>query len=82
MSRLTAAIFAAALVIASHFAVNAQATTGVLKGTVVDSAGSVVAGAKVTAKNEGTGIESTMTTSGFNFFISWKMTCVEVSVRR
>ena len=70
MSRLTAAIFAAALIITSHFAVNAQATTGVLKGTVVDSAGSVVAGAKVTAKNEGTGIESTMTTNAegiFNF---------------
>src|SRR5256885_14774320 len=34
----------------------AQATTGGIKGTVTDQGGAVVAGAIVTAKNEGTGI--------------------------
>ena len=44
--------------------VMAQATTGTLKGTVVDPNGAVVAGASVTVKNEATGVEETTTTSG------------------
>ena len=44
--------------------VMAQATTGTLKGTVVDPNGAVVAGATVTVKNEATGVEETTTTSG------------------
>src|SRR5712691_7440928 len=51
--------------------VMAQATTGTLKGTVVDPNGQVVAGATVTVRNEGTGIEvaSTSTSEG-NFTFS------------
>src|SRR5215813_10154902 len=40
-----------------------QATTGVLKGTVLDPNGAAVAGAAVTVKNEGTGIESSTTSN-------------------
>jgi len=39
-----------------------QATTGTLRGTVVDSKGDVVAGATVKVKNEATGVENTTTT--------------------
>lgn len=42
----------------------AQATTGVLTGTVTDPRGSAIAGAKVTAKNQNTGVEQTVTASG------------------
>ncbi|HEV8588955.1 MAG TPA: carboxypeptidase regulatory-like domain-containing protein [Pyrinomonadaceae bacterium] len=44
--------------------VMAQATTGELKGTVVDQNGAAVPGATVTAKNDETGIETTVTASG------------------
>ena len=45
-----------------------QATTGNLKGTVVDQNGAVVSGATVTAKNDQTGVESTFTTTGEGFY--------------
>ncbi|HKY30852.1 MAG TPA: carboxypeptidase regulatory-like domain-containing protein [Pyrinomonadaceae bacterium] len=44
--------------------VMAQATTGTIKGTVVDPNGAVIAGASVTVKNEATGVEEVTTTSG------------------
>src|SRR6266540_3978049 len=44
--------------------VMAQATTGELKGTVVDQNGAAVPGATVTAKNDDTGIETTVTAGG------------------
>lgn len=44
--------------------VMAQATTGTLKGSVVDANGAVVAGAAVTVKSEATGTEEVTTTSG------------------
>jgi len=50
----------AAMVIIGQFTVNAQATTGILKGAVVDSAGSAVAGANVKVKNEGSGVETVL----------------------
>jgi hypothetical protein len=43
--------------------VMAQATTGTLKGTVVDPNGGVVAGAEIIAKNQATGIETPATTT-------------------
>lgn len=43
--------------------VMAQATSGTLRGSVVDPNGGVVAGAAVTAKNEATGIETSSTTT-------------------
>ena len=42
----------------------AQATTGSIKGTVVDPNGNVVAGAEISAKNEATGVEKSTVTSG------------------
>jgi hypothetical protein len=35
----------------------AQATTGIVRGTVVDNTGGAIAGANVTVKNEETGAE-------------------------
>lgn len=50
--------------------VMAQATSGTLRGTVVDPNGGVIAGATVTVKNEATGIEgSSTTTSGDGIFV-------------
>jgi outer membrane receptor protein involved in Fe transport len=48
--------------------VMAQATTGTLKGTVVDPNGGIVAGATVTARNEATGIEVTSTSNSDGAF--------------
>lgn len=45
-----------------------QATTGTLRGTVTDPNRQAVAGATVTAKNEGTGIESSTTSSDAGLF--------------
>jgi hypothetical protein len=42
-------------------AVGAQSVTGTILGTVTDSSGAVVAGAKVTIVNEGTGLARTVT---------------------
>jgi outer membrane receptor protein involved in Fe transport len=49
--------------------VMAQATTGTLKGTVVDPNGQAVAGASVTVVNEATGIEVTSTSNSEGAFI-------------
>jgi uncharacterized membrane protein len=48
--------------------VMAQATTGTLKGSVVDPNGAAVAGATVTAKNEATGIEQSTTATSDGLF--------------
>jgi len=50
--------------------VMAQATSGTLRGSVVDPNGEVIAGATVTVRNEATGIEgSSTTTSGDGTFV-------------
>src|SRR5512146_2961895 len=46
----------------------AQRLDGILRGTVVDPTGAVVAGAKVTVTNVGTGVAQTMTTSDVGVF--------------
>src|SRR4030095_1010923 len=48
--------------------VMAQATTGTLKGSVVDPNGAAVAGGTVDVKNEATGVEQTTTATGDGFF--------------
>jgi outer membrane receptor protein involved in Fe transport len=48
--------------------VMAQATTGTLKGKVVDPNGGAVAGATVTARNEATGVEFTSTSNSDGAF--------------
>lgn len=68
MSKLITALMVAAMVIIGHFTVSAQATTGTLKGVVVDATGSVVAGANVKVKSEGTGIETTVVTNSDGSF--------------
>ena len=42
----------------------AQATTGIVRGTIVDNTGGAIAGANVSVKNEATAIESTAVTNG------------------
>src|SRR6266568_7208861 len=60
----------ASVVLALSPSVVAQETTGTLKGVVVDPNGSAVANATVTAKNQQTSLESSMTATSegiFNF---------------
>lgn len=58
------------VLVASSIVTFGQATTGSISGTVTDPAGNVVAGATVTAKNEGTGVSSgTFTTTGDGTFV-------------
>ncbi len=49
--------------------VMAQATTGTLKGTVMDPNGAAVPGVQVTVKNQATGVEVTSTSKGEGAFI-------------
>ncbi len=59
-----------ALLAVSSLPVLAQATTGTLRGTLTDPNGQPVAGASVTAKNQGTGVESgTFTTSDQGIYV-------------
>jgi outer membrane receptor protein involved in Fe transport len=57
-------LFLMALVFVFTSSAMAQATTGDLKGSVVDPNGNVVAGASVTAKNEATAVQKSTVTSG------------------
>src|ERR1700758_4184065 len=51
-------------VLLAAVSVSAQTFRGTILGTVTDPSGAVVAGANVTVKNTGTGLERTTTTSG------------------
>lgn len=64
MKSFNSVLMALAMIIFCHFTINAQATTGTVRGTVVDSTGGVVVNATVVVKNEGTGSETTLTTNG------------------
>lgn len=44
--------------------VMAQATTGVLTGTIADPSGAAIPGARITVKNQATGVEQTVTGTG------------------
>ena len=68
-SFVTLTLFLLTLVFVFSSSAMAQATTGTLKGTVVDPNGGVVAGATVTAKNEASGIEKSTTTSGDGLYL-------------
>ena len=45
-----------------------QASSSAISGTVTDSSGAVIAGAKVTITNQGTGVSSDKTTDGSGFY--------------
>jgi len=66
---VTLTLFLLTLVFVFSSSAMAQATTGTLKGTVVDPNGGVVAGATVTAKNEASGVEKSTTTSGDGLYL-------------
>jgi outer membrane receptor protein involved in Fe transport len=57
------ALAVSSLLLVLSVSVFGQATTGAIRGAVTDPNGQAVSGAKVTAKNAGTGIESTVTAS-------------------
>jgi outer membrane receptor protein involved in Fe transport len=63
-SFVTSTLFLMTLVFVFAQSAMGQATTGTLKGTVVDPNDQVVTGATVTVKNQATGIESPSTTTG------------------
>src|SRR5207244_4208157 len=50
-------------------AAQAQAVTGTILGTVTDASGAVLAGAKVTITNEGTGLTRTVTSDGSGEYV-------------
>src|SRR6201996_7966231 len=52
------------LLLAAAGSVSAQTFRGTILGTVTDPSGAVVAGAQVTVKNTGTGLQRSTTTSG------------------
>src|SRR5215510_8146927 len=61
--------------------VSAQSTTdGAIGGTVVDASGAGVAGAKVTAKNNGTNAEWSTTTDDTGYFRIGKIAPAEYTV--
>ena len=57
------ALTVSSLLLVFSASVLGQATTGTIRGAVTDPNGQAISGATVTAKNQGTGIESTATTS-------------------
>ena len=59
-SRVARLAFAALLALSVPVLAAAQAVSGTILGTVTDSSGAVVAGAKVTLINEGTGLTRTV----------------------
>src|ERR1700676_3808567 len=64
-------VFAILTLLFSIFAsppANAQAVGATLSGTVTDESGAVIAGAAITIKNTGTGIERTLTTDAAGFY--------------
>lgn len=52
----------------STISIMAQATTGIVRGTVADNAGGFIAGATVNVRNENTGIEATTVTNSEGVF--------------
>jgi hypothetical protein len=59
---------AIAFVFAASVFAQAQATTGLIQGTVVDPNGAVVQGATITVRNAGTGFERSTTSNSDGFF--------------
>jgi outer membrane receptor protein involved in Fe transport len=57
------ALTVSSLLLVFSVSVFGQATTGNIRGTVTDPNGQAISGATVTAKNQGTGVESVATTS-------------------
>jgi hypothetical protein len=66
MNRKSPVVIIFSIVLAAWFlvlSVNAQTGTSSIRGTVMDASGAVIAGAKVTARNEATGVTFTQTTT-------------------
>ena len=61
--RITPLLMILVFVVVATVAVSAQTFRGTILGTVSDPSGAVVAGARVTVKNTGTGLERTTATS-------------------
>jgi outer membrane receptor protein involved in Fe transport len=64
LSLLTAFVLSLATLLPLSMPVMAQATTGVLTGTVTDPQGGAIPNAKVTVKNQETGVEQSITATG------------------
>lgn len=60
---------AASLLLVSSMSAWAQVSTGSIAGQVADPNGAAVPGAKVTAKNDATGVEATTETSNFGLYV-------------
>jgi len=67
-SKLFTTALVLAFILCSVFTFGQGIITGNIAGTVVDSQNAVVKGAKVTAKNQGTGVEASATTSDQGYY--------------
>src|SRR5438046_2036780 len=60
--------FAAAVLVLLAVTASAQKITATLRGTITDAQGAAIGGAKVTAKNEGTGLSRTALTNSAGIY--------------
>jgi outer membrane receptor protein involved in Fe transport len=63
MKSVNRVLMSLAMIVLCYFSISAQATTGTLRGTVVDSSGGVIVGATVVVKNDSTGVGPTAVTN-------------------
>src|SRR5271165_4266442 len=77
--RLTALFLIAIVLLPVSFA-SAQSFRGSIRGTVTDPSGSVIVGAKVTAKNIGTGLQREATTGGDGGYVLAELPAGEYTV--
>jgi hypothetical protein len=70
MRKFALCIVAAIAVLAVALPASAQLVNGTIRGTVTDPTGSVVVGAQVVVKNEGTGLTRTLTTNSAGEYVA------------
>jgi hypothetical protein len=75
------ALSAILLLLGAGLSAQTTISTGSIQGTVTDSSGAVLNGAKVTITNKATGLSTTTTTNGAGAFASGALTPAEYEVR-
>jgi len=79
--RWCVALSAILLLLGAGLSAQTTISTGSIQGTVTDSSGAVLSGAKVTITNRATGLSTTTTTNGAGAFASGALTPAEYEVR-
>ncbi|HEV2689644.1 MAG TPA: TonB-dependent receptor, partial [Bryobacteraceae bacterium] len=81
MSKVTSALMLFVLVLVGSVAVYAQATSGVISGTVTDESGAVVPNASITITNKSTGFIRTLTSNAEGLYNAPSLPAGEYEVR-